>query len=72
MGSISCSVCNNYAKAVSFIRFHMDFCICDNVLDTILIVIKKLLHFKLTKLGQILHVDKIGFSDPVTNIYPGY
>ena len=32
-----------------------------NNLSTIWFTNKKLLHFKLTKLGQILHVDKTGF-----------
>ena len=33
----------------------------DDILDTIRITDKKLLHFKLSKLGQILCVDKTGF-----------
>ena len=37
----------------------MDFCIYDDILDTIQIIDKKLLHFKLLKSGQILCVDKI-------------
>ena len=64
MASISCSLCNNYAKAVSFIGFHMDFCICDDILDTILIVIKKLLLYKISKLGQILHVALVSAPIP--------
>ena len=36
---------------------------------TILIKDKKLLHIKVSKLGQILHVDKTGFSSPVTQIF---
>ena len=36
----------------------MDFCIYDENLDTIQLTDKKLLHFKLSKSGQILHVDK--------------
>ena len=54
-----------YAKSASFIKFLMDFCTYD-ILDTIWITDKKLLHFKLSKLGQILHVNKTGFPVPVT------
>ena len=53
-----------YAKVVSFIELLMDFCMYDDILDTILITDKKLLHFKLSKLGQILCVDKTGFRWP--------
>ena len=53
-----------YPKSVSFIEFHMDFCIHDDMLDTIWITYKKLLYFKLSKSGQILCVDKTGFSRP--------
>ena len=42
----------------------MDFCIYDDTLHTILITDKKLIHFKLSKSGQILHVDKTGFARP--------
>ena len=49
-----------YPKFVSFIEFLMDFCIYSNSLDTICIRDKKLLHFKLLKSGQILHIDKTG------------
>ena len=45
-------LCMYYAKAVSFIELFMDFCMYDDILDTILITDKKLLHFKLSKLGQ--------------------
>ena len=41
------------------------FCIYDDILDTTPITDEKLLHFKLSKLGQNLHV---GFSGPVTSI----
>ena len=45
----------------------MDFCIYDDMLDTIQITDKKLLHFKFSKLGPILHVDKTAvFPGPVT------
>ena len=42
----------------------MDFCIYDDILNTITIAGKKLLHFKLSKSDQILHVDKTGFPRP--------
>ena len=42
----------------------MDYCISDDMLDTILITNKKLLHFKLSKLGEILHVGKTSFLRP--------
>ena len=46
----------------------MDFCIYDDILDAILITDKNLLHFKLSKLGQIIRVDKTGFLRP-SHIY---
>ena len=39
----------------------MDFCTYDDILDTIWITERKLLHFKLSKSGQILRVDKTVF-----------
>ena len=36
----------------------------DDISDTIWSTDKKLLHFKLSKLGQILHVDKTGSPRP--------
>ena len=42
----------------------MDFCIYGEILDTIQIIDKKLLHFKLLKSGQILRVDKTCFLRP--------
>ena len=42
----------------------MDFCIHDDIVDTILVTVKKLLHFKLSKSGQILHIDETGFPGP--------
>ena len=51
----------NYAKSVSFIDLLMNFWIYDDIVDITLITDKKLLHFKLSKLRQILHVDKTGF-----------
>ena len=53
--------CMCYQTSVSFIEFLMDFCISDNILDTIKITDKMLLYFKLSKTGQILHVDKTSF-----------
>ena len=53
-----------YPNSVDFIEFLMDFCIYDNILDTIQIINKKLLHFKLLKSGQILCVDKTCFPRP--------
>ena len=56
--------CMWYPKSVSFVTFFMDFCIHGDILDTVLITDKKLLHFKVSKSGQILHVDKTGFPRP--------
>ena len=42
----------------------MDFYIYDDILDTIQITDKTLLHFKLSKSGQIVRVDKTGFPRP--------
>ena len=53
-----------YPKSVNFIEFLMDFCIYDDILDMIQITDKKLLHFKLSKSGQILRVDKTCFPRP--------
>ena len=58
MSPISCSVAMCYPDSVSFIEFLMNFCTCDDILDTIRITNKKLLHFKLSKSGQIIRVDK--------------
>ena len=45
----------------------MKCCICDEIFMTMLIKDKMLLRFKVSKLGQILHVDKTGFlrSNPI-------
>ena len=43
-----------YLNSVSFIELLMDFFIYDDISDTIWITDKKLLHFKLSKSGQIL------------------
>ena len=53
-----------YPISVSFIELFMDFCIYDDILDTVLITDEKLLHFKLSKSSQILCVDKTGFPRP--------
>ena len=37
--------CMCYPKSVNFIEILMDFCIYDNIFDTIQIIDKKLLHF---------------------------
>ena len=64
MVSISFFVAMYYPNFVSFIEFLMEFCIYDYILDTIHITGKKLLHFKCSKSGQILHVDTTGFPRP--------
>ena len=56
--------CMCYPKSVYFIEFLMDFCIYDDILLMIHVINKKLLHFKLSKSGQILHVDKTCFLRP--------
>ena len=58
-----------YAKSVNFIEFLMDFGISDDIVDTILITDKKLLHFKLSQLGQIYVLSSIntGFLRTITN-----
>ena len=55
-----------YAKFVYFIEYLMEFSISDDILDTILITDKKLLHYKLSQLSQILHVN-IGFLKIIAN-----
>ena len=57
--------CMCYPKSISFIEFLMDLCMYDDILDAIWITGKKLLHFKLSKSCQILHVlDKTCFPRP--------
>ena len=56
--------CMCYQQSVNFIEFAIDFCIYDDILDTIEIIDKMLLHVKLSKSGQILCVDKTCFSRP--------
>ena len=53
-----------YLESVNFIEFLMDFCIYNDILDTMQITNKMLLHFKLQKSGQILLVDKTCFPRP--------
>ena len=53
-----------YPKSVSFIDFLMDLCMYDDILDAVWITDKKLLHFKLSKSGQILCIDKTCFPWP--------
>ena len=60
--------CVCYAHSVSFIEFLMDFCICDDIFNLIWITDKMLLHFKLSKSGQTLCVDKTCFPGPVTYV----
>ena len=56
--------CICYPKSVSFIEFLMKLCIYDDIFDAIQITDKKLLHFKLSKSSNILHVDKTCFPRP--------
>ena len=56
--------CMYYPKSVNFIEYLMEFCIYDDTLDMIQITDRKLLHFKLSKSGQILRVDKTCFPRP--------
>ena len=53
-----------YLQSVSFIEFLMDVCTYDFILDTIWFTDKKLLHFKLSKSGHILGVNKTSFPRP--------
>ena len=56
--------CMCYPKSVSFIEFLMDSCTYDEIFDMIQIPDKTLLHFKFSKSGQILRVDKTCFPRP--------
>ena len=56
--------CMYYLKAVNFIKLFMVFSIYDDILDTIQITDRTLLHFKLSKSGQVLCVDKTCFPRP--------
>ena len=56
--------CMCYPKFVNCIEFLMNFYIYVDVIDAIHATDKKLFHFKLSKLGQILHVNKTCFPRP--------
>ena len=60
-------MCYAYTKSECFIEFFMECCIYDKMFDTLLIKDKQLLHRKLSKLGQILRLDKAGFLRPSHN-----
>ena len=62
--SILCSVCDIQNMLV--LLNSLGFLHYDDILDTIWIIVKKLLDFKLSISGQILHVHKIGFPGLVT------
>ena len=64
-----CAIRHSQLVIISFIEFLIDFYIIlyDKMYAKIHCTIKKLLQFKHSKLCQILHVDKTGFSGPVTN-----
>ena len=62
--------CMSYPESINFIEFLMDFCIYDDILRTIQVTDKKLLHFKLSKSGQILRVDKTCFPRPGHKLLP--
>ena len=47
----------------------MDCCIYDDILDTLQVRDKKVLHFKFSKSGQILLVDKTCFPRPGHKFY---
>ena len=53
-----------YPKSVNFIELLMDLYIYDEILDMIQMRDKKLLHFKFSKSGHILRVDKTCFPRP--------
>ena len=61
-------LCMCYQNSANFVEFLMDFCMYDDISDMIQITGKKLLHFKLSKSGQFLHVDKTCFPRP-SHIY---
>ena len=61
MEPISCSVCAMQNLPVLLNSSWISAYNYDDILDTIWITDKKLLHFKLSKSGQILCVDKASF-----------
>ena len=64
--------CICYPKSASFIEFLMDVCIYDDISDAIWITDKKLVHFKFSKSGQILHVDETSCPRPSHRYYTDY
>ena len=64
MGPISCSVCAIQNLLVLLNSSWISAYMMDDVVDTKRITDKKLLHFKLSKSGQILHVDKTSIPRP--------
>ena len=69
MAPISCSVCAMQHLLVLLNSSWISAYVYDDILDIIQITDKKLLHFKLSKLGQMLCVDKTGFPGAVTYRY---
>ena len=65
MAFISFSICAMQNLSI-LLNSSWDYGISDDILDTILITDKKLLHFKLSQLGQILHFNT-GFLRTITN-----
>ena len=67
LGGPTNRVCHKqYCILVLLIKFLMDLCIAmyDDIVDTIVITDEKLLHFKLSRSGQILRIDKTSFPLP--------
>ena len=57
-------LCMCYPKSVNFIEFLVELCIHDDIFNVIHITNRKLLHFKLSKSGNIIRVDKTCFPKP--------
>ena len=66
MAPITCSVCAIQSLLVIFNSSWISAYTYDNIIDTVWIMDKKLLHFKLLKSGQILRVDKTSFPALIT------
>ena len=64
MAPITCSVCAIQSLLVIVNSSWISAYTYNNIVDTVWIIDKKLLHFKLLKSGQILRVDKTSFSSP--------
>ena len=64
MALFFCSVCAMQNLPVLLNSSWISAYMYDDTLDIIWITDKKLSHFKLSKSGQILHVDKTGFPKP--------